>query len=75
VQSLDAKTDCLQKRRFDKWLEFLPSQISFLKENKEEFFLGGDFHNFEYISPVHIDGEVKGATSVGFEKKKTAPKP
>jgi two-component system NtrC family sensor kinase len=68
-ESIEAQTNVLQKCRFDKWLEFLPSQISFLKESKEEFFLEGNFHNFEYISPVHIDGEVKGATIVGFEKK------
>jgi len=68
-ESFKTKSDFLQKHRFDKWLEFLPSQVSFLKEDKREFFLKGNFHNLEYISPVHIDGEVKGATIVGFEKK------
>ena len=68
-ESVKTKPDFLQKHRFDKWLEFLPSQVSFLKEDKREFFLKGNFHNFEYVSPVHIDGEVKGATIVGFEKK------
>jgi len=68
-ESFKTKPDFLQKHRFDKWLEFLPSQISFLNEDKRDFFLKGNVHNFEYISPVHIDGEVKGATVVGFENK------
>ncbi len=68
-QSIETQPDFLQKHRFDKWLEFLPSQISFLKEEKDDFFLRGDFHNFEYVSPLHIDGEVKGATIVGFKKR------
>jgi len=68
-ESFKTKPGFLQKHRFDKWLEFLPSQISFLNEDKRDFFLKGNVHNFEYISPVHIDGEVKGATVVGFENK------
>jgi len=68
-ESFKTKPDFLQKHRFDKWLELLPSQISFLNEDKRDFFLKGNVHNFEYISPVHIDGEVKGATVVGFENK------
>jgi two-component system NtrC family sensor kinase len=68
-ESLDIKPEFLHKQRFDKWLQFLPTQIPFLKKSRNEFFLEGNFHNFEYISPLHIDGEVKGAIIVGFEKK------
>lgn len=67
--SAETEPDFLQKHRFVKWLEFLPSQVSFLKENRDEFFLKNNLHNFEYVSPVHIDGEVKGAIVVGFEKR------
>lgn len=67
--SAETEPDFLQKHRFVKWLEFLPSQVSFLKENRDEFFLKDNLHNFEYVSPVHIDGEVKGAIVVGFEKR------
>lgn len=67
--TLNIKPNFLQKQRFDKWLEFLPSQIPFLRKSRDEFFLEGNFHNFEYVSPLHIDGEVKGATIVGFERK------
>ena len=68
-ESSKSEPELFEKRRLDKWLEFLPSQVSFLIENKNDFFLKSDFHNYEYVSPVHIDGEVKGATIVGFEKR------
>lgn len=60
----------LNKNRFQKWLEFLPPQISALQENEREFLLKGKTHSFEYVSPLHINGEVKGALIVGFQKKK-----
>jgi two-component system, NtrC family, sensor kinase len=59
----------LHKRKFKKWLEFMPPQISVWTENDTEFFLKDDNHEFEYISPLHINGEVKGAVIVGFERK------
>lgn len=60
----------LYKQRFEKWLEFLPPQISYLQENEKQFFLKTVDHDCEYISPLHINGEVKGALIVGFEAKK-----
>jgi two-component system NtrC family sensor kinase len=68
----EIKTNFLQKARFQKWLEFLPPQISTYKESDEEFLLRAASnapHDFEYVSPLHINGEVKGALIVGFEKK------
>lgn len=62
-------TDFLDKKRFEKWLEFLPPQISYLNENSEEFLLESDRHLLEYVSPLHINGEVKGAIITGFRKK------
>lgn len=59
----------LQKQRFKKWLEVLPPQISFWTEDEKKFLLKGKFHSFEYVSPLHINGEVKGAIVAGFEKK------
>lgn len=60
----------LQRDKFRDWLDFLPSQISVLKKAKNEFILSGKTHNFEYISPIHINREVKGALIVGFKSKK-----
>lgn len=61
--------DFLRKSRFKKWLEFLPPQISVWTEDEKEFLLGGKNHKFEYVSPVHINGQVKGAVIVGFAEK------
>ncbi len=59
----------LDRSRFEKWLELLPPQISYLQENRQEFLLGNISHETEYISPLHINGEVKGAIIVGIKEK------
>jgi PAS domain S-box-containing protein len=69
LETTEGEADFLQKVRFKNWLSFLPPQISVCKEAKEEFLLTGENHDFEYVSPLHINGEVKGAIIVGFEKK------
>jgi two-component system NtrC family sensor kinase len=68
-ETAEADMDFLQKSRFKNWLEFLPPQVSVSKEDEKEFLLKERFHGFEYISPLHINGEVKGAIVVGFAKK------
>jgi PAS domain S-box-containing protein len=65
----EIKTDFLRKDRFEKWLELLPPQISYQQENEKEFLLETGEHAFEYVSPLHINGEVKGAIVAGFAKK------
>jgi two-component system NtrC family sensor kinase len=65
----EINADFLQKPQFEKWLELLPPQISYLQENKKEFLIKTETHDCEYISPLHINGEVKGAIIVGFVKK------
>lgn len=62
-------SDFLNKPRFEKWLELLPPQVSYLNEKSEEFLLESENHALEYVSPLHINGEVKGAIIVGFDKK------
>ena len=62
----------LNKSKFKQWLNFLPPQISFLTEDEKDFSLKSDNHKFEYISPLHINGEVKGALIVGYAKKNPA---
>lgn len=61
--------DFLRKRHFRKWLEFLPPQVSVWTEDKEEFLLSGKNHALEYVSPLHIKGQIKGAVIVGFRDK------
>lgn len=63
------KRNVLQRERFEKWLEILPPQVSVWNETDADFFLRGDAHEFEYISPLHINGAVKGAVIVAFQTK------
>lgn len=59
----------LEKRRFEKWLDLLPPQVGHTEDKKEKFLLTGELHGIEYVSPLHINGDIKGAIIVGFSKK------
>lgn len=65
----EIKTAFLEKRRFEKWLELLPPQVSYRQENETEFLIAGEKHVGEYVSPLHINGEVKGAIVAAFTEK------
>ena len=65
----ETQANFLHKERFKNRLKFLPSQISYLKETEQEFLLKNKAHALEYVSPLHINGEVKGAIIVGFDSK------
>lgn len=65
----ERRADFLLKPRFKKWLTFLPPQISVLNRDEKKNLLKGKSHLFEYVSPLHVGGLVKGALVVGFEKK------
>jgi len=62
----EVKSSFLHRERFDRWLDFLPPQIGYTNELRDEFLLDRADHEFEYISPLHINGQVKGAIIVGF---------
>lgn len=74
-EATETRGEFLQKERFKKWLAFLPAQISTFEENTGGFFLEGARHELEYVSPLHINGEVKGALIVGFANKKDCTEP
>lgn len=59
--------DFLNRQNFEQRTRILPSQVSYVQKNREEFLLNFRKISIEYISPLHIDGEVKGAIIVGFE--------
>jgi two-component system, NtrC family, sensor kinase len=63
------KSNFLHKDKFKKRLEFLPPQVSYAQEREKEFLLKGKSHSIEYVSPLHINGEVKGLLIVGFSEK------
>lgn len=58
------------KTNFEKWLELLPPQIGYREENTEEFLITEHRHKLEYVSPLHINGEIKGAIVVGFASRR-----
>jgi len=64
----DVSEGSLNRARIEKWLEFLPPQIGYLEENAAEFFIDGK-HKLEYVSPLRIDGEIKGAIVTAFARK------
>lgn len=59
----------LRKERFRHWIKPLPPQVSFWTVEKDEFLLSASDYELEYVSPIHISSEVKGALIVGFESK------
>lgn len=63
----EIREDFLNRQNFDQRTKLLPSQISYLQKNREEFLLTSENISLEYISPLHINGDVKGAIIVGFE--------
>ena len=56
----------LRRERFEKWLRLLPPQIGYSELDEEEFMIGDGGHACEYVSPVHINGVIRGAIIVGF---------
>lgn len=56
----------LRRERFEKWLSFMPPQVGYSESDTAEFMIAGQEHAFEYVSPLHINGEIRGAIIVGF---------
>ncbi|MFL6375433.1 MAG: two-component system sensor histidine kinase NtrB [Pyrinomonadaceae bacterium] len=56
------------KQRLEKWLAFMPPQVGYREDDKAEFLMGGGKHVSEYISPLHINGEIRGAIVIGLGK-------
>jgi len=59
----------LDRSRFEKWLEILPPQVGHTEESQDEFLLSGGDHRLEYVSPLHINGKIRGALVVAFANK------
>lgn len=58
----------LNRARFEKWLAFLPPQIGYKEESEAEFLTAGS-PEIEYVSPLHINGELSGAIVTAFARK------
>ena len=57
----------LRRDKFEKWLSFMPPQVGYSETSASEYLLAGSEHACEYVSPLHINGEIRGAIIVGFE--------
>ena len=61
--------DCLNRRRFENWLAPFAPQISYQQRDRSDFLCDSFAHTLEYVSPLVINGEVKGAIIVGFKRR------
>ncbi|MEP6946526.1 MAG: ATP-binding protein [Acidobacteriota bacterium] len=62
----EVASDFLDKPKLDKWLTFMPPQIGYSESVGDEFMISASDHVLEYVSPLHVDGEIKGAIFTGF---------
>jgi two-component system, NtrC family, sensor kinase len=62
------KSNLLKQDQIYRWLEFFPSDVSVRQSDTAEFFISGS-HNVEYVSPLLVNGEVKGAVVAAFNEK------
>jgi len=62
----EVEDNFLDRSRFEKWLDFMPPQIGYSEETAAEFLIDNFDHTHEYISPLHINGKIKGAIITGF---------
>src|SRR5438445_11824625 len=63
----ELEDDFLRRDRLEKWLSFMPPQIGYSEKAENEFLINDAGHIVEYVSPLHINGEIRGAILVGFE--------
>jgi len=64
----EIENSLLNRERFVRWLDLLPPQIGYPARSAEELLLTSD-HEFEYISPLHINGKVRGAIIAAFNSE------
>lgn len=66
----------LSREKFDQWLAFMPPQVGYLETDASEFMISGSDGTCEYVSPLHINGVIRGAiigsfrSSNDFDEKK-----
>lgn len=68
MSSVDDRSP-IRRDKFEQWISLLPPQIGYREIASDEFLIYGDRHKAEYVSPLHIDGEIRGAIVVGFENE------
>jgi two-component system NtrC family sensor kinase len=61
--------DYLNRSKFEKWLAFMPPQIGYTETSATEFLVDNVAHRVEYVSPLHINGELKGVLVTAFTSR------
>lgn len=56
----------MDRAKIEKWLKFMPPQVGHRQDDADEFLLKGS-HACEYISPLRINSEIRGAIIMAFE--------
>ncbi len=56
------------KLRLEKRLGLLPPRVGYKQTNPAAFLIAGQTHLLEYVSPLHINSELKGVIVTGFRK-------
>lgn len=56
----------LHRAKFEGWLSFMPPQIAYTESDESEFLVNDTGHAVEHVSPVHINGAIKGAVITSF---------
>jgi len=62
----EVESDFLNRAKFEGWLSFMPPQIAYSETDAAEFLVDDAGHSIEHISPVHINGEIRGAVITTF---------
>jgi two-component system NtrC family sensor kinase len=54
------------KQRLEKWLGLMPPQVGYRETDEKEFLIAGSTHASEYVSPLHINRDIRGAIVIGL---------
>ncbi|HQZ83705.1 MAG TPA: ATP-binding protein [Pyrinomonadaceae bacterium] len=65
ASSSDVSTH-LERRRFESWMSLLPPQVGYAEKRTAEFMLSGAASSVEYVSPLRIEGDIRGAVITAF---------
>ena len=70
TSSRGGETDAgFNKQRLEKWLGFMPPQIGYRESDSNEFLIDDTGHASEYISPLHINADIRGAIVIGLGER------
>ncbi len=67
--------DYLRRSEFERWLKFMPPQVGYSESSEAEFLSAVEGVECEYVSPLHINGEIRGALIAGFVSKDASTEP